>query len=731
MNRSQAMLAYTLIAFLSSSCLAEEARKNLLSNGDFSEVGKDGRPKHWKIQGKGDAVVVENDAGREGRKCLAVQINTLKAMSLGQIHQVVEVKSDTRYRLTGDLKATVKGIGLLQVKRYKSGKEVQRLATGKNTGAAWQTVELRFNSGDADRVYVLCRYPLNEASTGKKVWFANLRLEEASELSYTGAEVPPRAVPTFNSVGLYWKPTGGAPKHPCTVRYRKKGAEDWRKALDLWCDPNEHDGAEAHTLEYRGSIVHLEPGAKYEVDLSISTLNLKRRVEFETWSNAFPIVRRVDLPAKQEGMYVIKEGGGREKGYVLYAPAEGTEARWDGRGVVDVQVRVEAPWVIVRGLKLMNAKKHGIELMDVNHVVIEGCEISGWGQIDPRDNYGVNLHSAVFSASKALETIVVQNCNLHHPRSDSNSWQEPCYTGNKHPRGPQGISFKRGRGRYVIRNNRIHSDLDHMFNDAMGELHNFSYDGFPNRDSDVHDNFVSHCWDDGLEIEGANMNVRVWNNYIDLTWGAIGAASPSLGPVYFWRNVYAVSRAGRTTDSSGYRGHYLFKLGNEKLKWVQGKMYVFHNTSLQPPAYAGRAEPCGAQVGIVFTSPRKQAHNITTRNNIFHLRFNGGLAVRDAQKTASNDFDHDLHNGRVAAKEGSERHGIKAEPTYQRAPDGRLWLAPGTPGHDAGIRIPNFNDDYLGAAPDMGAVETGTKTPRPRWWPRFPEPARAADRRSK
>ena len=46
------------------------------------------------------------------------------------------------------------------------------------------------------------------------------------------------------------------------------------------------------------------------------------------------------------------------------------------------------------------------------------------------------------------------------------------------------ICFKGGKGEYVIRYNRIHSDLDHMFNDSMGEVHNFGYDGFPNRDSD-------------------------------------------------------------------------------------------------------------------------------------------------------------------------------------------------------------------------------------------------------
>ena len=35
------------------------------------------------------------------------------------------------------------------------------------------------------------------------------------------------------------------------------------------------------------------------------------------------------------------------------------------------------------------------------------------------------------------------------------------------------------------------------------------------------------------------------------------------------------------------------------------------------------------------------------------------------------------------------------------------YLQPGTPGYDAGMLLPNFNDNYKGAAPDVGAYENG------------------------
>jgi hypothetical protein len=40
---------------------------------------------------------------------------------------------------------------------------------------------------------------------------------------------------------------------------------------------------------------------------------------------------------------------------------------------------------------------------------------------------------------------------------------------------------------------------------------------------------------------------------------------------------------------------------------------------------------------------------------------------------------------------------------------GLYQLKPGSPGHDAGKRIPNINDGFLGKAPDIGAHETGSE----------------------
>ena len=59
-------------------------------------------------------------------------------------------------------------------------------------------------------------------------------------------------------------------------------------------------------------------------------------------------------------------------------------------------------------------------------------------------------------------------------------------------------------------------------------------------------------------------------------------------------------------------------------------------------------------------------------------------------------------------------HGIANTPIYQTGngwqseSGGMYQLAPNSPGYDAGLVIPNFNDGFTGAGPDMGAHEAGT-----------------------
>ena len=54
--------------------------------------------------------------------------------------------------------------------------------------------------------------------------------------------------------------------------------------------------------------------------------------------------------------------------------------------------------------------------------------------------------------------------------------------------------------------------------------------GMPTSDSDIYGNILMHAWDDAIEAEGSNMNVRIWGNYMDQTATGVATTSTSRGP---------------------------------------------------------------------------------------------------------------------------------------------------------------------------------------------------------
>ena len=140
----------------------------------------------------------------------------------------------------------------------------------------------------------------------------------------------------------------------------------------------------------------------------------------------------------------------------------------------------------------------------------------------------------------------------------------------------------------------------------------------------------------------------------------------------------------------------------------------------QPAPWPGSEHTSGCRSGIICTGSTKRQQHIVSRNNILHCRREKERAIHEPFGFESNDFDYDLIHGRITARDGSEQNGIRAIPDYEE-PTGRPpGLRTGSRGHDAGYRIPNFNDGFHGAAPDMGAIETGAPFAVPATWPKFP-----------
>ncbi len=507
----------------------------------------------------------------------------------------------------------------------------------------------------------------------------------------------PTARATYECLSLYWPHEEAG---ECRVAYRRAGDTHDAPALPLVFDARDH--------EYRGSIVGLAPDTPYDIALTLQ--DVTTRITARTRSDRFPVGETTALPAGDSADGITIKKSGTPEAYHLVTVPNG------GRSTIDVRNRgnnlvIDADYVIVRGVELRNAATHGILIKAGHHdVVIEHCHISGWGRYAGPVSYGNtggDLDSAIY-AERGCGNLTIQRNLIDHPRGAASNWDDG------HPVGPQGISLINSTGGNVIRFNDIWSTEDHGFNDGIGGANNFSREGSPHRDSDIHGNFIRNCWDDAIESEGANMNVRIWGNYLHLFYNGIATASTTRGPLYVFRNVWAESRH-TPHDPIGGAG---IKTG-ERDEMGGGRRFVLHNTALQPRG-----------IFSAFTSHVNP--NCVTRNNIFDCR--GTLATKQEKEPAS-DYDYDFFSGGDRGL-AVERHGVRGKVEYLATSRLEFFPAPRVsvvrygkipidmgggqtreitdpvvtapnPVIDAGAVLPNFNDDFTGKAPDLGAFELG------------------------
>jgi len=508
-----------------------------------------------------------------------------------------------------------------------------------------------------------------------------------------------RAVATFECLGLYWTPPAYPGPAGAVVQYRKLGDTAWKAALPLWYD--------ARNKECRGSIVNLTSGATYEVQLTVPGKAVTS-LTAKTWSESFPIGKTRTVAAGAQTLAITE--GGTADGYVLYTAAPGTTI--DVADKLPNCVTIAAPYVILRGLTLKGASRDAVELLAGSHdVVIEDCDISGWGRLNYTNDkgwkIGVDYEAGIrIREGSSVERVIIQRNTIHDPRYDTNSWSWD------HPTGPQGITFDTPGGNHVIRYNDIHGSPGHYFNDGIGGSDNFTDAGSPREDSDIYGNSISHCWDDAIEAEGRNANVRIWGNYLDNVAVAVATTVTNRGPVYIFRNVENRSRmlSERTPDEDDRN---TFAKSGTGGGFGDGRRYVFHNTLLQAPPPPGSQYPSGADSGI---SGPPSLTNTVSRNNIFQIWKSWHGVFGGKAGAVPNDLDYDLYNGKVP--DGSEPHGVNGVPTYlpghgAASEDRGLYqLAPGSPGRAAGVVLQNFSDGFAGAAPDMGAHESGAPAMR-------------------
>lgn len=605
----------------------------------------------------------------------------------------------------------------------------------------------------------------------------------------------PETVPTFEAIGIYWRTPGAG--GPCSVRFRENPGQGpagtWREGLDLWFDDrvgeieNAYVGPTWHRNEYRGSLVGLSPGTRYEIELAVDGGPAVTVVD-TTWGAAFPEAASVTYLSAPCTVSV----GGTRDAYAVYAMSGLTREIHAPNLEGHHCLVVAAPFVILRGLVLRGGHNGILIERGAHDVVVEDCDIADWGLAEDGTGgtgwggecagiYVFDRWTAPGSQPDAagVSRVVIQRNRIHDPHWDTNNWCEynadnlpwdPC-----HPLGPLGIEIVNPYGNNVLRWNEIWSDNGHWYADGIGGHDNYSYFGCPGRDSDVYGNWIGNVWDDAIEVEGGNANVRVWGNYVDQTMTGIACAATSAGPLYIWRNV--IDRSDKYdaesldtiagSDSCGCMaefwdgprpevnaGRFLkattktLEEGGIDYHWGGGRVYVLHNTVLQrsndPLDDDWAWDPWPYEKidqGVRFGLNTCLLSNFFVRNNLIQVVDRTWYAVGfpDAAAVAEmgflpNDFDFDMLNGVMTLYADAcatattiednlvyEPHGFYSLHTQDYAPQwgdlhlpargesGIFQLAAGTPGHDDGEPLPNFNSGQqtIGAGPDLGAHEAG------------------------
>ena len=505
----------------------------------------------------------------------------------------------------------------------------------------------------------------------------------------------------INSIGVEWDITGDDDHTAvATVQYRAQGSSTWKQAMPLFrIDYNGYN-------MLAGSILFLDPGTTYEVKLDLSV------PEKSSDSQIIEVATRPvpGLPKGGRTFHVVPglEGGDGSqvnpfKGidtaqsvaqpgdiFLLHTGSYGGRITFNKPGNVDNYIVWKSAGdgdVILKGINV-----------SASHIWLEGLKnvVSGNGlktTNSPEDvviyrNTFTDSHYCIYLNGGGKSWYIADNVIIGDTSPETGSMSG------------EGIELNHTSG-HVVAYNRISNVADGI--------------SYPNTNVDIYGNDIFNTSDDGIEPDYGHNNIRIWNNRLHNTGRGISLQPINGGPWYFIRNQIA-----GMTDVL-------------KLRFYPGCFVLAHNTLV---GY-NLVQPQGAEYLLRAFS----------RNNLWVSATKGVLwSGKDAKPDERTDLDYDgfdwgenrrafKWNGvnypniaSFSAATGLEQNGIKIDknkcfntfnipgssPTP--VPPQFMTLRPGCNAIDAGVFLPNINDNFAGNAPDLGAYEYDN--PLPQYGPR-------------
>jgi len=527
--------------------------------------------------------------------------------------------------------------------------------------------------------------------------------------------------PTLVNLSIEWKIRGDDNLNGVVeVWYRQAGASEWKQAMPLrripageWAPRTEpHRRRFSWENRHSGSIFDLRPDTEYEIRLKLTDPDggsAERTIRARTR----PVPRqapdaRIRRVTRKEFAAAIRSA---EPGDVLllepgnYGTFEMTRDGAPGRPIVIRGARDYGVWfdgVSLRGRKYVHLENvtvdGGIDLLGGEHLVVRRCEVNAkYGIIAKRPPGAKNC----YIADNTVRFIM--------------PWK-PERMGHV---TPEGVAANRGEGIQitgpgnVIAYNRVSG-----FRDCISTMEDAG--AHEQVSIDIYNNDLTRCLDDAIEADFAMGNVRVMRNRITNAFVGLSSQPGLGGPTYFIRNamynlILTPFKLMRGTIGDVILHNTSVKVGDAiRYSWIgeKGSRALLRNNLLIGGA--------GGGVFGKYDSGPGLALNIRRPDPTFEMDYNGLGAHGTPFRGRYGEASFEGLEGLQAAT--PFRHIVRVDmdvfdavafpaPPVPERPPPDLRLRPGSAAVDRGAVIPNVNQPYRGAAPDLGAYEQGDLLP--------------------
>jgi len=529
--------------------------------------------------------------------------------------------------------------------------------------------------------------------------------------------------PTITNLAVEWKIAGDDNLNGVvSVEYRRTGESAWHRAMPLRRVPagQSYNTRPIYTWEnkHSGSIFDLQPDSEYEIHLTLRdpdggsaerTIRARTRPVPHAAANA-------SLVKAAPGSLVRLEAAAHPGEVLLLAPGDYGDfvATRDGEPGRPIVIRSSDGRAVFRTISLRERK----------HLFLEGVTVESHPDLAHIDagGSGINLLGG--------EDLVVRRCNVHalfgivayRPPGIKNCYiadnvvtgmmpWETQRMGDVPPNVGEGIQIT-GPGN-VVCYNRVTGFRDNLSLMEDTDAHEQICDDFYNND-------IYRADDDGIEADFAMGNVRVMRNRLTNIFMGLSSQPGLGGPTYFIRNVMynvilAPFKPSRRSTGDVFLHNTAIKVGDG-----------FHASGERPwtRAFSRNNLLIGGVGGGQFgrwSSGDGLAISLTGADETDDLDYDGagshGMPFRGRIGSVHFESLEDLHS------HTTEKHAVPVDidvfstdvpfpnPPLPERPVPDLRLRAASAAIDAGVPIPNINDGYRGAAPDLGAYEFGQDLP--------------------